>query len=134
MYNKDFFQEQFVLIDPQATDYLKAYNRLNRLLKEIDPLRAARRHRFYHYENEALQMLDKLHLVENETDAMALLAKLFYGFAKSGKQQAFDAARAILSVRDNYIWPQEIYDEWKETGVPGKPKSSPAAVIYAARN
>ncbi len=118
-----------MLIEPQAADYLKAYNRLNRLLKKIDPLKMARRHRFYHYENEALQILDKLHIVENETDAMALLAKLFYGFAKSGKQQAFDAARAILSVRDNYIWPQEIYDDWKETGVPVKAKSIPAAVI-----
>jgi len=134
MYNKEFFQEQFSLIEPQAADYFKAYNRLNRLLKEIDPLRMERRHRFYHYENQALQMLDKLHLVENRTDAMALLAKLFYGFAKSVKQQAFDAARAILSVRDNYIWSQEIYEDWKETSEPVKVKSSHAAVIYAERN
>jgi hypothetical protein len=130
MYNKKFLQEHFALTELQATDYLKAFNRLHHLLQEIDPLKRYRRYRFFHYEEEALEMLSELCYITNQTDAQALLAKFFYKFAKSCKQKTTEAARKILSISDNYIWPKEAYDDWKGCNDAAGMIFSPAAVIY----
>jgi hypothetical protein len=114
MYDKQFFQESFALTGMQAEDYQKAFNRIHELLKEVDPLKRGRRQRFFHYEEEAVTMLNELHSVNNEGDALALLRKFFFKFTQSGIKGASEAARRLLSIRDSYIWPKYVYDDWKE--------------------
>lgn len=134
MYSEKFFQEQFALTGMQAADYAKAYHRLQRLLAAVDPLRKSHRNRHCHYGEEALELLRELAGVENEHQSLALLKKVFYKFAQSGRQEALEAARAMLSIRDSYIWPKDVYEDGNEKeAVPVKAKFS-LAVLHSGHS
>jgi hypothetical protein len=117
MYNEKFFQEQFALSPMQAADYAKAYYRIHLLLTDADPLKRSRRNRYYHYEEEALVLLFELEHVENEAQSFDVLKNTFPKFVSSRKQQVAETARTLLSIRDNYIWPKDVYDDWNQNKV-----------------
>ncbi len=127
--HQKFLKELFALTALQAEDYAKAYLRIQLLLQEVDPRKKHRRDRLNWYEEETLELLCALKGVESEFQSFLLLKKVFYNFAQSGRQETFYAARVIVSIRDNYIWPGEIYDDWNGNGsVVGKVQFSPAFI------